>query len=151
MRDATIQNRRIQRAYLAVLGVAAIVAALSAAVAATLAGTSTAAPAVAPSATAEPQVTGTPRVGQVLRTTRGTWTGTAPITYAFRWFRCDGAGAPDASDCQRIANAPNASYVARAADAGFRIRSQVVATNADGSGTSTSNPTLDLRFRRDRG
>jgi len=77
----------------------------------------------------------------VLRTTRGTWTGTSPIEYVYRWFRCEGAGKPDASDCKQISNASNASYVLRKADAGFRIRSQVKATNDDGSATATSNPT----------
>jgi len=138
----------VQRVYFAILGGAAIVAALSAAIAATLAGTSSAAPLVAPSATAEPQITGTPRVGQALRTTRGTWTGTPPITYAYRWFRCNGRGLPDASDCTRIANAITATYVLRQVDAGFRIRSQVVATNLDGSATSTSNPTPVIESAR---
>jgi hypothetical protein len=80
-------------------------------------------------------------VGQVLRTTRGTWTGTEPITYAYRWYRCDGRGAPDASDCRRISNAADNTYVLRQGDAGFRIRSQVVATNDDGSARGTSNAT----------
>ena len=109
---------------------------------------SSAAPAVAPEATGEPTITGTPRVGEVLRTTRGTWTGTTPITYRFRWFRCEGRGAPDASDCTRISNAADNTYVLRQADAGFRIRSQVVATNADGSGTATSNPTEVIQSAR---
>lgn len=147
MRDTT-RFRRVQRTYLAILGGAAIVAALSAAFAATLAGTSAAAPGVVPANTAEPQVTGTPRVGQVLRTTRGTWTGTPPITYAYRWFRCDGRGLPDASDCARITNASDATHVLRQADAGFRIRSQVTATNAEGSDTATSNPTAVIQSAR---
>ena len=87
---------RVQKLYLAVLGGAAVVAVLAVAFAATLAGTSAAAPAVAPDNTAEPRISGTPRVGEVLSTTRGTWTGTTPIRYEFRWFRCEGAGAPDA-------------------------------------------------------
>jgi hypothetical protein len=98
--------------------------------------------------TSEPRITGTPRVGEALRTTRGTWTGRQPISYAFRWYRCQGRGAPDASDCMRIANAPNASYVLRQADAGFRIRSQVVATNADGVAGATSNPTGAVQSAR---
>jgi hypothetical protein len=77
----------------------------------------------------------------VLRTTRGSWTGTTPIEYDYRWFRCDGAGKPDASDCKQIANARNASYSLREADAGYRVRSQVKATNNDGSATATSNAT----------
>ncbi|HUF01645.1 MAG TPA: hypothetical protein VMN35_04390, partial [Gaiellaceae bacterium] len=139
---------RISRIYLAMLVGAGAVAALGAVFAAFLAGPSTAAPNVAPSPTGAPVVSGTPSVGEVLRTTRGTWTGTQPITYAYRWYRCDGRGAPDASDCRRISNASNASYVLRQADAGFRIRSQVVATNADGSARSTSNPTNVIQSAR---
>jgi hypothetical protein len=118
------------------------VATVGAVFAAMLAGESSAAPAVAPTNTAEPQVSGTTRVGQVLRTTRGDWNGTEPMEFDFRWYRCSAQGsAPDASDCRRIANAENATYVLRQADAGFRIRSQVVATNDDGSARATSNPT----------
>jgi hypothetical protein len=131
----------IHRAYLAITAVAAAVAIVGGLFAAWAAETSSAAPAVAPSSTAEPRVTGMTRVGQVLRTTRGTWAGTEPIAYAFRWFRCDGRGEPDASDCRRISNAADNTYVLREADAGFRIRSQVVASNADGSTRATSNPT----------
>ena len=109
--------------------------------AAIIVSSSSAAPAVAPNNVGEPAISGTPRVGQVLRSTRGTWTGTEPITYTFRWFRCEGRGAPDASDCARITNASDNTYVLRQGDAGFRIRSQVVARNADGQDTATSNPT----------
>ena len=135
-----MSGKRTQRTYLAIVGIATA-AAVAVGVFATWAGTSTAAPAVAPQIVDQPVVTGTTRVGQVLRTTRGTWTGTDPITFAFRWFRCDGPGAADASDCRRISNAPNNTYVLREGDAGFRIRSQVVATNVDGSARATSNPT----------
>src|ERR671918_929135 len=128
-------------------GAVAAVAAL-ATVAMLLASSSSAAPQVAPHNTAEPRISGTTRVGEVLRSTRGSWTGTEPIEYTFRWFRCEGRGAPNASDCQRITNANNATYVLRQADAGFRIRSQVVATNADGSATATSNPTGVIQSAR---
>ena len=122
------------------VGVTAALAVM-AAVAMLVTSSSSASAQVAPNNTTEPRISGTPRVGQVLRTTRGTWTGTEPIEYAYRWFRCEGRGAADASDCVRISNAPNATYVLRQADAGFRIRSQVVATNTDGQDTATSNPT----------
>jgi len=135
-----MSRARIQRTYLAIVGAAAAVA-VAGGVFAAWAGTSTAAPTVAPQNVGEPTVSGATRVGQVLRTTRGTWTGTPPITYAFRWFRCTGPGAPDASDCRRISNAGDNTYVLREGDAGFRIRSQVMATNADGSALATSNPT----------
>ena len=133
--------KRAYRAYVVLAGAAATVAAAAGLFAAWAVDTSEAAPAVAPRNVGEPSVTGTTRVGQILRTTRGTWTGTDPITYVFRWYRCDGRGAPDASDCRRISNAADNTYVLREADAGFRIRSQVVARNADGSARATSNPT----------
>jgi hypothetical protein len=127
---------------------AAVAAVALAVVAMLLASSSSAAPQVAPQNTSEPRISGTARVGEILRSTRGTWTGTEPIEYDFRWFRCQGRGAPNASDCQRIANADNAAYTLRPADAGFRIRSQVVATNEDGSATATSNPTGVVRSAR---
>jgi hypothetical protein len=136
-----IRLPNLGRARLAARGTTFLVAALGAFVMAALTGSSTAAVAVAPSNTGEPRISGTPQVGQVLRTTRGTWSGTEPIAYTYRWRRCDGRGKPDASDCARITNANDTSYVVRQADVGFRIRSQVVASNADGSATGTSNPT----------
>ena len=140
MRMSTKQRGTRRLGLMSLAGSAALVA-VGAVMLALLAGASGAATSMAPENTGEPSITGTPRVGQVLRTTRGTWTGTAPIQYVYRWFRCDGRGKADASDCTRITNAPNASYVLREADAGFRIRSQVKATNDDGQDTATSNPT----------
>jgi hypothetical protein len=142
------ENQDIRRVRVLALGTGLVAAVLGALLLAFLPSSPNAAPTVAPSNAGEPRVTGTPRVGQVQRTTRGTWTGTDPITYSFRWYRCNGRGAPDASDCIRIANAPNATYVARAADAGFRLRSQVRASNADGTGTATSNPTEVIQSAR---
>lgn len=124
-------------AVLALIAAAAVAGSLAAIVAVP----TTAATTAAPRPTGEPAISGTARVGEILRTTRGSWTGTEPITYQYRWYRCQGRGAPDASNCTRISNAPNNTYTLRDADAGFRIRSQVVATNAEGSARSTSNPT----------
>ena len=143
-----LERMDVRRIYLAVVGGATTVAALGAIFAALLSTESLAAPTVAPSNVTEPRITGSPRVGQVLRSSRGTWTGTAPITYEFRWFRCDGRGASDASDCGRISNAADNTYVLRQADAGFRIRSQVVARNAEGQDTATSNPTSVITAAR---
>ena len=126
---------------MAIVGAAAAVAVVGGIFAVWATENTSAAPTVAPTNVGEPSISGTARVGQVLRTTRGTWTGTGPISYSYRWFRCDGRGAPDASDCRRITNAADNTYVLREADAGFRIRSQVVAQNTDGSARATSNPT----------
>jgi hypothetical protein len=127
--------------YLTILAGAAAIAAVGAVFVALLSAESVAAPTVAPNNVTEPRVSGTTRVGQVLRSTRGTWTGTEPISYEYRWYRCEGRGAADASDCRRISNAADNTYALRQGDAGFRIRSQVIARNDDGQDTATSNPT----------
>ena len=140
--------RDLHRLRLASLGTGLVVALLGVLALAMLPGLSGAAVAVAPQNTGEPQIAGIPRVGEAQRASRGQWTGTPPIDYTYRWFRCDGRGAADASDCARIASANNATYVARQADAGFRLRVQVTGTNADGSDTATSNPTAVIASAR---
>ena len=107
-----------------------------------LAGDGTAAPAVEPTNVGEPDVDGRAEQGRTLRTTRGRWTGTSPITYSFRWVRCgaDG-GRPDGSDCGLIIGATGSRYRIAAADVGSRLRVRVTATNADGAATVASNPT----------
>jgi hypothetical protein len=135
------ERNNLRHMHLTILSGAVALAAVGLALAGVLSTASSAAPSVEPSNVTEPRISGTPRVGQVLRTTRGNWTGTAPLTYEFRWFRCEGRGAADASDCARISNAADNTYLLREGDAGFRIRSQVVARNAEGQDTATSNPT----------
>jgi len=98
---------RLYRAYIAIVGAAAVVAAVGAFFALWAAETTSAAPNAAPTNAGEPSITGTTKVGQILRTTRGSWTGTEPIQYAFRWFRCDGPGATEASKRRRTTNAGN--------------------------------------------
>jgi hypothetical protein len=137
----TTEHQDIRRVRMLALGTGLVAAVLGALVLALLPDSPSAAATVAPTSTGEPRVSGTPRAGQILRTTRGTWTGTQPIDYVYRWYRCQGRGAPDASDCLRIANASDTTYVARGGDVGFRIRSQVTARNDEGSDTATSNPT----------
>jgi hypothetical protein len=87
--------------------------------------------------TAAPTVSGTARVGATLTTTNGSWTGAPPLTFAYRWRRCDSAG----SNCADIANATASTYTLTVADFGSRLRSRVTATNADGSAQADSAPT----------
>ena len=94
-----------------------------------------------PSNKGEPAISGVAQVGHVLTTSSGTWAGTEPIRYAYRWRRCNGRGRPDASDCAPISSANGSTYAVQAADVGFRLRVQVIATNSAGSATATSNPT----------
>ena len=92
---------------------------------------------VAPQNTSEPSVAGDAEVGKTLTGNRGTWSGTATTTYVNAWLRCDSAG----NNCAPVANATATTYALTAADAGSRMRYRVVASNADGSATATSNPT----------
>ena len=90
----------------------------------------------APTNTSEPRIIGQAMEGKTLTANPGTWSGTTPIHYDYRWVRCptDG-GAPDGSNCGFIPNATNSSYRLRDADVGLRIRVRVTATNGDGAAT----------------
>jgi hypothetical protein len=115
---------------------------LTLAMLALLTSDSAAAPTTAPRATGEPAISGRAEQGRTLSASRGTWTGSGQITYAFRWARCgqDG-GRPDASNCGLIIGATKSTYQLTGADVGSRIRVRVTATNSDGSQTVASNPT----------
>lgn len=91
----------------------------------------------APAASAPPSVSGTAQVGQALTSSTGSWTGTAPINYAYHWLRCDAAG----GSCSAIAGATAQSYSLTNTDTGSTLRSQVTATNAAGAASSESAPT----------
>ena len=112
-----------------------------AAFAAVLVSSSSAAPAVAPNNVGEPSISGTPRVGQVLRSTRGR--GPAPHRSRTTFAGSDATDAEHPMHPTVLGSRTRAitrmSFARR--DAGFRIRSQVIASNADGQDTATSNPT----------
>ncbi|HEY8029473.1 MAG TPA: hypothetical protein VIE38_08190 [Gaiellaceae bacterium] len=101
-------------------------------VAATSLGQATA----APSNTSLPSISGSARDGSLLRTSHGSWTG-SPTSYSYQWTRCDS----QAGNCASIAGATSDHYTVQTADVGHRMRVQVSATNASGSGSATSRPT----------
>lgn len=80
-------------------------------------------------ATARPTVTGTAKVGQRLTGTTGVWTGAAPITYAYQWYRCD----PHGAHCVSLHGATKATYRVVAADIGKTVALTVNATDATGA------------------
>ncbi len=77
-----------------------------------------------------PAIIGPRRVGAALTCRPGTWAGTRPIRYTFRWLR-DGRVMPDATG-------PRLRL--RAGDAGALIACRVSATNYAGPGVATSKP-----------
>ncbi len=90
-----------------------------------------------PSNVSPPTISGMAVAGETLSATTGSWTGTAPITYAFAWQRCNAAG----ESCAAIGGATSQSYAAVADDIGSTLRVEVTATNAEGSASATSAPT----------
>jgi hypothetical protein len=79
-------------------------------------------------------ISGTAAERDVLTAAPGTWRGTAPIAFAYRWQRCDSAG----NACADIASATAATYTLVPADVGRTLRVTVTASNAGGSATSRS-------------
>jgi hypothetical protein len=90
----------------------------------------------APSNTSLPSISGSAKDGSVLTASRGGWTG-SPKSYEFQWQRCDSAG----GNCNPITGATSKQYTVATADVGNRLRVQVTAKNADGSGVAASRPT----------
>ena len=78
-----------------------------------------------PAPVAAPAVTGTARVGETLTASAGSWTGTAPISRAWQWQRCDERGA----GCVSVAGARGATYTLAPADEGRTVRVAVLAGN----------------------
>lgn len=87
----------------------------------------------APTNTALPSVTGTVQEGRTLTGTNGSWT-RSPTGYAYRWQRCDSAGA----NCADITGATSTTYSLTTADIGQKVRFRVSATNAGGTTTASS-------------
>jgi hypothetical protein len=81
-----------------------------------------------------PVLSGVARDGRTLTTSNGGWAGTAPVSFAYGWRRCDGSG----SGCVTISGANGQAYVVTAADVGSRLYSLVTATNAAGSASQRS-------------
>ncbi len=95
---------------------------------------------VKPSNTLAPTVLGVAATGQELSSTEGTWSGTEPISYAFRWQRCSKAG----TECKDISGASKAKYVIVDEDAGHTLRAVVTASNVAGSTEKESSTTTEV-------
>jgi Invasin, domain 3 len=78
-----------------------------------------------------PTISGSWVVGHTLSASKGTWSGTAPISYAYQWQRCK-------QRCANIAGANRSSYKLGAADTGAKLQVVVTATNRKGAVKATS-------------
>jgi hypothetical protein len=119
-----------------------IPAALAAAAALLIPAAGSAGSQTAPQNVGEPVVSGPTVQGETLTTTNGRWTGSTPLAFRYRWLRCDASGGGvDGVNCTTIAGGARRALVLSAADVGHRIRSRVIASNADGTASANSNAT----------
>jgi hypothetical protein len=75
-----------------------------------------------------PSISGTASAGQVLTCSTGTWTGAAPITYAYQWYR----------NSSLISGETASTYTVLSSDVGASLTCTVTATNALGAVSATS-------------
>ncbi|MEA2484428.1 MAG: hypothetical protein QOC55_2375 [Thermoleophilaceae bacterium] len=90
-----------------------------------------------PANVSPPSIGGSPTPGKTLSATQGSWSG-APASFAYRWLRCDSAGAA----CVPIGGASGDRYLVASADSGHTLRVEETASNDGGPGSpATSAPT----------
>jgi hypothetical protein len=119
-----------------------VVLAIATTVAALLPSGGAAGPQAAPQPTGQPTISGRPVVGNVLTASNGSFSGTTPFNYSYRWLRCPATGSGGGGEgCTAISGATFRRYTVRSADRGHRLRVRVTAANADGTATETSNAT----------
>jgi hypothetical protein len=87
-----------------------------------------------------PTLSGTAAQGQTLHVSPGTWNGQQPITYTFRWVRCDTSG----NNCILQQGFQDDAYLLREGDVGKTIRARVIARNSRGEASrlTAQSPTV---------
>lgn len=93
-----------------------------------------------PVATKDPSVSGSASVDATLTADAGTWTGEQPITFTFRWLRCDASG----NNCVELGGATDDRYTVRSADLDRTLRVRVSAQNAEGTRSKLTAPTAKV-------
>lgn len=126
---------RSRAARIAATLIAAAASAVAVATGAGAGSSGSARPAVAPRNTSPPTISGTERVGQTLTGNPGSWSGTSPITFTYRWTRCNS----DLANCETIRGATSRQYTLTTDDLGRRLLLLVTARNADGSETARAS------------
>ncbi len=100
----------------------------------------------APKPTGQPTISGRPVVGSVLTASTGSWSGTGPFNYTYRWLRCPASGGGgNGEGCTTISGATFRRYTVRQADVGRRLRVRVTAANSEGSASAVSNATAAVQ------
>jgi len=89
-----------------------------------------------PANSSAPSISGSALVGATLTASTGTWVGDQPITYSYKWLRCD----EDGNACKATGKTAK-NYKVVQADVGKRLRAQVIARNSRGTGDAFSTAT----------
>lgn len=87
-----------------------------------------------PANTKLPTISGSAVENSRLQADPGTWTGDQPITFRFRWLRCNTTG----GNCIQIQNATADDYTVKAGDVGKTLRVRVTASNDVGTASALS-------------
>ncbi len=90
----------------------------------------------APASTSPPVVTGTLLAGSKVTLSNGSWSGSTPVSYAYRWQRCNASS----TNCGSISGATTHTYTLTHTDIGNTLRGVVTASN--NAGTTTAYSTL---------
>jgi alpha-tubulin suppressor-like RCC1 family protein len=91
-----------------------------------------------PANTNRPVISGLAKQGERLAPGNGTWSGSRPLSYFYRWERCNTSG----ESCAAITGATKPSYTVVSADVGATLRVKVTATNSLGSAGAISTQTI---------
>jgi alpha-tubulin suppressor-like RCC1 family protein len=91
-----------------------------------------------PSSSKGPTIQGTAQEGKKIFATNGTWSGSRPLTYVYRWERCTAAG----ESCSAIEGATKPGYTVNSADLNSTLRIKVTVTNSDGTSSALSPLTI---------
>jgi PASTA domain len=91
---------------------------------------------VAPQNVVPPRILDKPYLGEDVSVDEGDWTGSEPLEFAYRWERCNAAGA-----CIDIDGEMESTHTVVAADLNSRLRVVVTASNGAGSASAASGLT----------
>ncbi len=97
--------------------------------------------ALLPSNTELPAISGLAEDGQTLKGLTGAWSGTAPISFGYRWLQCNASGA----ECKSLGGETKETLDLASSLVRSTVRLVVTATNSGGSTQATSaatNPVL---------
>jgi hypothetical protein len=90
----------------------------------------------APANTSPPTISGSASVAGTLTASSGSWSGSTPMNFGYRWQRCDSGG----GKCKNLGVTAQ-TYRPGRGDVGHTLRVSVTASNGEGSANAVSAPT----------